>query len=300
MLQTTLCGIKLRNPTILASGILGISKESVDRVGKAGAGAVTLKSICHEERVGHPAPNMFVIEGGMLNAVGLPGQGIRNAIADFKRLDDLTVPVIGSIFGYTIEQFGMVAKQMATLKPAMIELDISCPHMNYDKPFYADADAIKQICALAKKSAGKIPISAKLSPNVYNIKELAQAAEKGGADCITAINAASGMKIDLETGKPILGHKTGGLTGPMLKPIAVRCVYEVYEAVDIQIIGTGGITDGKDAIEMVMAGATAVGIGTACYYHGPAVFAKICKEMEQWMKQHNIKSLEEIRGVAHE
>jgi dihydroorotate dehydrogenase (NAD+) catalytic subunit len=300
MLQTTLCGVKLRNPTILASGILGITKESVERIGKSGAGAVTLKSICHEERVGHPAPNMVVIEGGMLNAVGLPGQGIKNAIADFGRLDDLSVPVIGSIFGYRIEHFGMVAKQMARLKPAMIELDISCPHMDYDKPFYADADAIREICSITKKNVGKIPISAKLSPNVYNIKELAAVAEQGGADCITAINAASGMKIDLETGKPLLGHKTGGLTGPALKPIAVRCVYEVYEAVDIPIIGTGGITDGKDAIEMVMAGATAVGIGTACYYHGPAVFAKIYKEMEQWMKQHNIKSLEEIRGVAHE
>src|SRR3989338_4865850 len=300
MLQTTLCGIKLTNPTILASGILGISKESVERVGKSGAGAVTLKSLCHEERTGHAAPNMVVIEGGMLNAVGLPGQGIKNAIVEFGRLDNLSVPVIGSIFGYKIEHFGTVAKQMASLKPAMIELDISCPHMNYDKPFYADADAIREICTLAKKNAGKIPISAKLSPNVYNIKELAQAAEKGGADCITAVNAASGIKIALETGKPLLGHKTGGLTGPALKPIAVRCVYEVYDAVDIPIIGTGGVTDGKDAIEMIMAGATAVGVGTACYYHGPTVFAKICREMESWMKEHKIKRLGDIRGIAHE
>jgi dihydroorotate dehydrogenase (NAD+) catalytic subunit len=300
MLQTTLCGIKLKNPTILASGILGVSKESVDRVGKGGAGAVTLKSICHEERKGHGGPNMVVIEGGMLNAVGLPGQGIKSAIADFGRLDNLSVPAIGSVFGYTIEQFGIVTKQMASLKPAMIELDISCPHMNYDKPFYADVSAVREICAISKKNAGKIPISAKLGPNVYNFKELCKAAEEGGADAITAINTASGMKIDIETRKPLLGNKIGGLSGPALKPIAIRCVYEAYETVDIPIIGTGGITDGKDAIEMIMAGATAVGIGTACYYHGPTVFSKICKEMEQWMKDHKIKNLEEIRGVAHE
>ncbi len=300
MLQTTLCKIKLNNPTVLASGILGISKDSVNRVGKSGAGAVTLKSLCHEERKGHIGPNMVVIEGGMLNAVGLPGQGIKNASAEFERLDNLYVPVIGSVFGYSIEQFGIVTKHMAALKPAMIELDISCPHMDYEKPFYADANAIREICEVSKRSAGKIPISAKLSPNVYNFKELAASAEKGGADCITAINTASGMKIDLETGKPILGNRIGGVSGPLLKPIAVRCVYEAYEAVDIPIIGTGGVSDGKDAIEMIMAGATAVGIGTACYYHGPAVFAKICREMEQWMKEHNISKLDEIRGIAHE
>src|SRR3989338_1183419 len=185
MLNTTLCGIKLRNPTILASGILGVSKESIGRIGKSGAGAVTLKSLCHEERKGHPAPNMLVFEQGMLNAVGLPGQGIANAVKDFERLDDLPVPAIGSIFGYKIEHFGIVARKMAALKPAMIELDISCPHMSYDRPFYADADSIKKICALSKDAAGKIPISAKLSPNVHNFAELAKAAEEGGADCIT-------------------------------------------------------------------------------------------------------------------
>ena len=131
MLQTRMCNIKLKNPTILASGILGVTKESVDRIGKAGASAVTLKSLCHEERVGFSNPTMFAYDGVFLNAVGLPGQGIDSAIKDFKRLDNLSVPVIGSIYGYRIEQFGEVAKKMASLKPAMIEVDISCPHMDY-------------------------------------------------------------------------------------------------------------------------------------------------------------------------
>jgi len=300
MLDTKLCGIKLKNPTVLASGILGISKNSVSRIAKEGAGAVTLKSICHEERKGHPGPNMIVFEGGMLNAVGLPGQGIKSAVKDFKKLNDLSVPVIGSIFGYTVSDFGRVAKEMAKLKPAMIEVDISCPHIEYSKPFYADVDSIKKITKIVKKNVGKIPISIKLSPNVYNIKQLAKAAEDAGADAITAINTASGMKINIDVGKPILGNKIGGISGPALKPIAVRCVYEIYEAVKIPIIGTGGITNGKDAIEMIMAGATAIGVGSACYYRGPQVFKEITDEMKAWMKKNKIKNLSSIRGIAHE
>ena len=129
---------------------------------------------------------------------------------------------------------------------------------------------------------------------------MAQTAERAGADCITAINTASGMKINIDAGKPILGNKIGGISGPALKPIAVRCVYEIYEAVKIPIIGTGGITDGKDAIEMIMAGATAVGVGSACYYRGPGVFKQICDEMKAWMKKNKVKNLDAIRGIAHE
>ncbi len=299
MLQTKLCNIKLRNPTILASGILGVTKESIDRIGKAGAGAVTLKSLCHEERVGNANPTMFAYEDVFLNAVGLPGQGIDSAMKDFQRLDNLSVPVIGSIYGYRIEQFGKVAKKMSLLKPAMIEVDISCPHLDYGMPYYADAGLTAKVTKIVKKNSGKIPISIKLSPNVYDIKEIAHAAEKAGADAITAINTASGMVIDIDARKPILANKIGGVSGPALKPIAVRCVYEIYETVKIPIIGTGGVTYGKDALEMVMAGATAVGIGTGIYYRGIDIFRKICNEMIAWMKKNKVKSLNEIRGIAH-
>ncbi len=299
MLQTNLCGVKLKNPTILASGILGVTKESVDRIGKAGAGAVTLKSLCHEERAGFSNPTMFAYDGVFLNAVGLPGQGIDSAVKDFKRLDNLSVPVIGSIYGYRIEQFGDVARKMASLKPAIIEVDVSCPHMDYGKPYYADPELTAKITKAVKKNSGKIPVSIKLSPNVYDIKEIAHAAEKAGADALTAINAASGMVINLDARKPVLANKIGGVTGPALKPIAVRCVYEVYETVKIPIIGTGGVTYGKDAIEMVMAGATAVGIGSGVYYRGISIFKKVCDEMIAWMKKNKVKSLGEIRGCAH-
>ena len=299
MLNVNLCGVKLRNPTILASGILGVTKESVDRIGKAGAGAVTLKSLCHEERKGNANPTMFGYDNVFLNAVGLPGQGIDNAVKDFGRLDDLSVPVIGSIYGYKIGQFGQVAKKMASLKPALIEVDISCPHMDYGKPYYADAELTAKVTKEVKKNSGRIPVSIKLSPNVYDIKEIAHAAEKAGADAITAINTATGMAINIDAKKPILANKIGGISGPALKPIAVRCVYEVYEAVKIPIIGTGGVTYGKDALEMIMAGATAVGIGTAVYYRGIDVFRKVCDEMEAWMKKNKVRGLDEIRGVAH-
>ncbi|MBI2548136.1 dihydroorotate dehydrogenase [Candidatus Woesearchaeota archaeon] len=299
-MNITLCGIRLQNPTILASGILGVTKESIDRLGKKGAGAVTLKSLCHEERKGNPNPTMFAYPGGFLNGVGLPGQGIESACTEFERLDDLSIPVIGSIFGYTLEQFGSVAKKMSSLKPAMIEVDISCPHMDYGQVYDADPALAAKVTKEVKRNVGKIPVSIKLSPKIYDIKAMAKAVEEAGADAITAINAYPGMVIDLETCRPLLASKIGGISGPALKPIAVKCVYEIYETVKIPIIGTGGVTSGKDAIEMIMAGATAVGIGTAVYYHGDEVFLKICEEMESWMKEHKISSLDAIRGCAHQ
>ena len=299
MLQTNLCGIRLKNPTILASGILGVTKESAGRIGKSGAGAVTLKSLCHEERLGNPNPTMFGYCDVFLNAVGLPGQGIDFAMKDFKRLDDLGIPVIGSIYGYKIGQFGEVTKKMASLRPAMIEADISCPHMDYGKPYYADPELTAKVTREVKKNSGKIPVSIKLSPNVYDIKEIAHAAERAGADAITAINTATGMAIDIDARKPILANKIGGISGPALKPIAVRCVYEIYETVKIPIIGTGGVTYGKDALEMIMAGAAGIGIGTGVFYRGIDVFKKVCDEMEKWMRKNKVKNLGEIRGCAH-
>ena len=300
-LTTKLCGIKLKNPTVLASGILGITKESVDRVGKKhGAGAVTLKSLCHEVRPGYKNPAIVVFEKGMLNAIGLSGQGIDNALKDFKRLDDLSVPCIGSIFGYKTKDFGSVAKKMAKLKPAMIEVDISCPHIDYGRLICQDANLSAEITKVVKQNAGKIPVSIKLSPNTNDIVEIAKAVEKAGADAITAINAYPGMVIDIDAKKPVLANKIGGISGPSLKPIALRCVYQIYKAVKIPIIGTGGITTGRDALEFIMAGATAVGIGTAVYYRGNDVFKKVCKEMQTWMKKNKVKSLDKIRGAAHE
>jgi len=299
MLKTNICGISLNNPTILASGILGVTKASVNEIGNLGAGAVTLKSLCHESRIGNKNPTMFADKSVFMNAVGLPGQGIDNALIDFKTLSDLKVPVIGSIYGYKISQFGQVTKKMASLKPAMIEVDISCPHLDYGKPYDADPKLTAEVTKIVKKNSGKIPVSIKLSPNVHDIKEIAHAAEKAGADAITAINTVTAMVIDIDARKPILANKLGGMSGPALKPIAIRCVFEIYDTVKIPIIGTGGITYGKDAIEMIMAGATGIGIGSGIFYRGNNIFKKVCDEMENWMKKNKIKNLDEIRGCAH-
>jgi len=171
--------------------------------------------------------------------------------------------------------------------------------MDYGKPYYADPELTAKVTSAVKENSGKIPVSIKLSPNVYDIKEIAHSAEKAGADAITAINTVTGMVVDIDARKPVLANKIGGVSGPALKPIAVRCVYEIYETVKIPIIGTGGVTYGKDAIEMIMAGATAVGIGTGIYYRGIDIFRKVCNEMEIWMKKNKVKSLDEIMGCAH-
>lgn len=299
MLDTKICGVKLDNPTVLASGILGVTKPSLDRMGKEGAGAVTIKSLCHEERLGNANPTMFSQGEVFLNAVGLPGQGIDRALKDFKSFDDISVPVIASIYGYTVKQFGDVTKKIAALKPAIIEVNISCPNIEYGRPYDDDPELAAKVTKICKENAGKIPISIKLSPNVYDIKIMAKAVEDAGADAITAINTLTGMAINADAGMPILKAKTGGISGPALKPVAIKCVYQIYETVKIPIIGTGGVTTGKDAIEMMMAGATAVGVGTAVYHHGPAVFKKMTDEMVDWMKKNNVKNVKELIGAAH-
>ncbi|MFH1442935.1 MAG: dihydroorotate dehydrogenase [Candidatus Micrarchaeota archaeon] len=303
-LTTSLCGHKLSNPTVLASGFLGLDWASLDRVAKCGAGAVTTKSCNLLGREGYNNPTVLANENYMLNAIGLSNAGVENEIGEileFRKKSSATI--IGSVFENSVEGFGEVVKRISEGKPRIIELDLSCPHLGGQgfekyKDFASDANMISATVKAAKKST-KIPIFAKLSPNVPNIAVLAKAAEDAGADGITAINTAGGMLISPEFKKPILANKFGGLSGPAIKPIALKCVYQIHQAVKIPIIGTGGITNGKDAIEMLMAGATAVGIGTAIYYRGIDAFKQITKEMEDWMKKHNYNSAKELIGAAH-
>ncbi|MFH0971514.1 MAG: dihydroorotate dehydrogenase [Candidatus Micrarchaeota archaeon] len=303
-LTTTLCGHKLPNPTVLASGFLGLDWASMDRVAKSGAAAVTTKSCNLAGREGHNNPAVLANETFMLNAIGLANAGVENEIEEIKELRKKTSAiVIGSVFENSAESFGEVVKRISEGKPHIIELDLSCPHLGGSgfekyKDFAADASMISEVVKAAKKNT-KLPIFAKLSPNVPNIAILAKAAEDAGADGITAINTAGGMLISAEFKRPILANKFGGVSGPAIKPIALKCVYQIYEAVKIPIIGTGGVTNGKDAIEMLMAGATAVGIGTATYYRGITAFEEICKEMESWMKENNFNSVKELIGAAH-
>jgi dihydroorotate dehydrogenase (NAD+) catalytic subunit len=302
MLATKLCGVELENPTVLASGILGVTTSSLLRVARAGAGAVTIKSIGPRVREGHDNPIIVEVTGGFLNAVGLPSVGPEDAteeIVEFKEKSD--VPIIASFYGAKASEYAEVAKKISTAKPDLLEANISCPNVEHEfgHPFSTDCTSAVDVVKRIKK-ATKIPLLVKLSPNVPSVGEIARAVEKAGADGITAINTVGpGMVIDLKARKPVLANKVGGMSGPAVKPIMVRCVYDIYESVKIPILATGGITTGEDAAEAIMAGARAVGIGAGLHYRGLEIFKKVQDELKIFMKKEGYKNLDELRGVAH-
>lgn len=301
-LKTVFAGIKLRNPTVLASGILGTNFELMKRVfEEGGAGAVTMKSIGPAERMGHANPSVMEWEHGLINAVGLPTPGFRNMEEEWRELEKRDFPLIASIYGASVEEFALVAKSVALHRPDAIEVNISCPNTKKEgMVFGVNAEDSAAVVKAVKKEIGAIPLIAKLTQQAWNIGQIAIACEKAGADAISAINTVPSMLIDIDARKPVLANKFGGLSGPAVKPIALKCVYQIFEAVKIPILGMGGISTGKDAIEFVMAGATAVGIGSGVHYRGIDVFKKVCDEMEQWMRENRLDNLEEIMGCAHE
>jgi len=235
----------------------------------------------------------------MLNAIGLSNPGIREFVDEIKIVKKTKKPIIGSIIGSNEDEFGKLARSIGNYVD-VIEINVSCPNVEkIGQEIGKDPELVGKIVKKVKGSVDA-PAIAKLSPNVNDIAEIAKAAEKAGADAITAINTLGpGMAINIEAKQPVLANKFGGMSGPAIKPIAVANVYKIYEAVKIPIIGTGGILTGKDAIEMLMAGASAVGVGSAVYYRGNNVFEMIKKEMIQWMKKNKVKTLKEIIGIAH-
>jgi len=301
MLSIKLCGVRLENPTIIASGILGVTAASLARVARAGAGAVTKKSIGLKPREGHDNPVMVEVTGGYLNAIGLPTVGVEDTLQELKEYKRLSkVPVIASFYGATADDFREVAKRLDG-KADLLEANISCPNVRseFGLSFSASCEDAREVVK-GIKGIAKTPLLVKLSPNVPDIGEIARAVEKAGADGITAINTVGpGMVIDLKTRKPVLANKTGGMSGPAVKPIMVRCVYDIYEAVKIPIVGVGGITTGEDAAEAIMAGACAVGIGTGIAYRGIEIFNLVKKELAVFMKKEGFKGIDEMVGIAH-
>lgn len=302
-LSTTICGQVLKSPLVLASGLLGTEAELLARVAKSGVGAVTTKSCGPSPRTGHENPTVLAWEYGVINAVGLTNPGVDEEVEEIKRLKGLLeeTKIIASFFGGTVKEFVEVARKLSEAQPDFLEVNISCPNTEseFGQPFGVSAKDTFKVTRAVKKACG-IPIIVKLSPNVTDIKEIARAAEEAGADAISAINTLIGMLVDTESGKPILTNKKGGVSGPAILPIAVRCVYDVAEVVKIPVIGIGGVTSGKDAIQMIMAGASAVGIGSAVYYRGLNAFGKINREIEEFMKKHNYQSISDFCGIAHE
>ncbi len=303
-LETIFCGVKFKNPLVLASGVLGVTGASLKNVvKKGGAGGVTTKSIWREGHQGHPNPVIIANDHYMLNAVGLPDAGIEKAHIEIgEYLKEKPAPLIANIVESRIEDFAEVAEMVSALNPDIIEVNISCPNVEdeFGKPFSCSRVDAAAVTA-AVRARTKLPIVIKLSPNVLNIAEIARAVVDAGADGITAINTVGpGLVIDLETREPILANKVGGVSGPAIKPIAIKAVYDIHKAVPkTPIIGTGGVLTGEDALEMIMVGATLVGVGTAVYYRDITCFGLIADEMRKWGKAHNIKNLGEIRGTAH-
>ncbi|MDP3103042.1 MAG: dihydroorotate dehydrogenase [Candidatus Methanoperedens sp.] len=295
MLSIKLSGLKLKNPLILAAGIMGTTGGSLKRAAEGGAGAVVTKSVGIEPKSGHSNPSMVEADCGYLNAMGLPNPSYKNFQGEIDIAKEGGVPVIASIFGGSADEFSEIA---GSLRVDAFELNVSCPHAcGYGAQVGSDPSLVEEITK-AVKSATPAPVWVKLTPNVTDIKSIGLAAESGGADAVVAINTVRAMAIDIESGYPILGNRFGGLSGRAIKPVAIKCVYDLYEALDIPVIGVGGISDWRDAVEFMMAGAKAVQIGSAVG-NNINIFNEISSCMEAFLEEKGW-TLDDIYGMAHE
>jgi len=298
-LVVDLCGLHLKNPTMLASGVLDETGRSMMAVAKAGVGAIVTKSIGRDPRPGHGNPSVVELPYGLLNAMGLPNPGIHAYAAEIEEAKKSGVPIIGSVFGGSEDEISELAGLIEKAGADAVELNLSCPHAKgYGSELGSTPELVESICRNAKRRI-KVPLFAKLTPNTSSISSLAVAAEKGGADAVVAINTLKGMIISPDARMPILANRFGGLSGQAIRPVGVRCVYEIHEAVKIPIIGVGGIGNGRDALEYIMAGASAVQIGTAVWSEGVGVFNKVCGEILEFMEHNGYESVKDMVGVAH-
>jgi dihydroorotate dehydrogenase (NAD+) catalytic subunit len=300
IMTVSLAGLSLANPTMLASGILGYSAEMLKSIANGGAGAVVTKSVGLKPREGYANPTVVQTSSGLINAMGLPNPGINDFMKEIREAKTLlNVPLVVSVFGFSAEQYAEVADKAVEAGADAIELNVSCPHVkDTGSEIGQNPIILGQVIRKVKKPVNK-PVIVKLSPNVTNIVEIAEAAKKAGADALTVMNTVKAMAIDVETMTPILANKVGGLSGSAVRPIAVWNVYNVYEEVRIPLIGCGGISDWKDAVEFLLAGASAVQIGTAIATLGRSVFLEVTMGIRAYLKKKKFRSVEEIVGQAH-
>lgn len=301
-------GHSLPSPFVLASGIWGTTVSLLMRAAEAGCGAVTAKSCGPTPRAGHVNPSCLDWGNGLINAIGLANPGVKNEVGllDTARplLANQGVALIASIFAGTAEEFGEVAATIAAARPTFLEVNISCPnvHSEFGEPFAANPKSAAEVTKHVKAAVEPhgIPVIVKLAPNVPSVTQIAKAVVDAGADALCATNTMPGLVLDVESGQPLLANVSGGISGPALKPIALKCVYDLHRAFpSVPIIGTGGVTNGRDALEMIMAGASLVGIGSAIYYRGANAIGEIAIEFGEWMQQHAVSDIAEIRGRAH-
>ena len=296
--RVNIAGVEFKNPVMEASGTFGSGMEYSEFVDLSKLGAVVTKGVANVPWPGNPTPRIAEVYGGMLNAIGLQNPGIdvfcERDIPFLKKYD---TKIIVNVCGKTTEDYCAVVERLADEPIDMMEINISCPNVKEGGiAFGQDPKAVEAITKEVKKYA-KQPVIMKLSPNVTDITVMAKAAEAGGADALSLINTLTGMKIDIHKQKFAIANKTGGMSGPAVKPIAVRMVYQVANAVDLPIIGMGGICIGEDAIEMIMAGATAVSVGTANFMNPTATIDTITG-IEAYMKQHGVEDINSLVGLA--
>ena len=296
-ISVELLGINLENPLILASGILGETGPSLLGALEGGAAAVVTKSIGPSPRRGHPNPTIVDLGGSMLNAMGLPNPGVEAYCKELEWLRGRTErPVIASVFGATPQEYAMVAQGLED-HVDVFELNLSCPHAReLGAEIGSDPSMLEEVVQ-AVVGAVKLPVLAKLTPNTSDIGSLAMAAERGGASGIVTINTLRGLVIDVEMGAPALANVYGGLSGEAVRPVGVRCVHEISRVVDLPVVGVGGIASARDVLEYIMAGATAVQVGTAIREDGPGIFSRIALELQGWLADHGHSSLTEVRDI---
>jgi dihydroorotate dehydrogenase (NAD+) catalytic subunit len=285
---------------MLASGILGYSAETLETIVKGGAAAVVTKSVGLKPRNGYANPTVFQTNCGLINAMGLPNSGIDEFVKEIRSAKNvLNVPLIVSVYGFSAEEYATVAEKASIAGSDAVELNVSCPHVRETGSEIGQnpevlAEVVRKVKAVVSK-----PVFVKLSPNVACVADVAETAVKAGADVLVVMNTVKAMAIDSETAMPVLSNKFGGLSGAAVKPIAVRHVYDVYEKVKVPIVGCGGITSWRDAVEFLLAGASAVQIGTAVATEGSQVFKAVAEGIDAYLNRKRFRSVKEIVGLSH-
>lgn len=297
-LSVNIAGVEFKNPVTVASGTFGSGAEYKDFVDLNKLGAVTTKGVANVPWPGNPTPRIAETYGGMMNAVGLQNPGIDVFCGrDIPFLNEYDTKIIVNVCGKTEKDYVEVVERLADEKVDLLEINVSCPNVKEGGIAFGQNPAALEKITKAVKQKAKQPVIMKLSPNVTDITEMAKAAQAGGADALSLINTLTGMKIDINRRQFAVANKTGGVSGPAIKPIAVRMVYQVANAVNLPIIGMGGICNYEDAIEFMMAGATMVSVGTA-NFHNPYVTMEIIDGMKQFMQEKGIEDINEIIGCV--
>lgn len=299
-LATQLPGLNLRNPIMPASGCFGFGQEYAKFYDLSLLGAIMIKATTEESRFGNPTPRVAETSSGMLNAIGLQNPGLAHVLEhELPWLEQHDVPIIANVAGSEVEDYVAVAREISKATNVhALELNISCPNVKCGGIAFGTDPEIAAGLTRAVKEVSSVPVYVKLSPNVTNIVDIAKAVEQAGADGLTMINTLLGMRLHEKTGKPILANKTGGLSGPAIKPVALRMIYEVYPQVSIPIIGMGGIQDAQDVIDFLSVGASAVAVGTANFVD-PLVCPTIIEELPERLAELGYTSIEEVIGRAH-